>query len=383
MDFDLTEEQRLLQESVGKLIADAYDFEKRKAYAREPSGYSEARWAQFAELGLLGLPFPEKLGGSGGTPVETMIAMEAFGRGLVLEPYLATVILAGGLLRLAGSVAQQQELIPAIATGKLRLAFAHTERQSRYDLADVAATARSMGGRYTLNGQKGVVLHGDSADRLIVSARTAGGPRESEGISLFLVDPRSDGVSIQGYPTVDGLRAAEIGFRDVKLDADALVGVKDQALPAISRVIDAAIAAVSSEAVGAMTELHELTVEYLKTRKQFGVPIGSFQALQHRAVDMLVSLEQARSMAYLATMMADSEDTAERRRMISAAKVQVGRSARFVGQQAIQLHGGIGMTMEYKAGHYFKRISMIDTLFGDADHHLAIVARAGGLIDTI
>jgi pimeloyl-CoA dehydrogenase small subunit len=383
MDFDLTEEQRLLQESVGKLIADAYDFEKRKAYAREPSGYSEARWAQFAELGLLGLPFPEKLGGSGGTPVETMIAMEAFGRGLVLEPYLATVILAGGLLRLAGSVAQQQELIPAIATGKLRLAFAHTERQSRYDLADVAATARSMGGGYTLNGQKGVVLHGDSADRLIVSARTAGGPRESEGISLFLVDPRSDGVSIQGYPTVDGLRAAEIGFRDVKLDADALVGVKDQALPAISRVIDAAIAAVSSEAVGAMTALHELTVEYLKTRKQFGVPIGSFQALQHRAVDMLVSLEQARSMAYLATMMADSEDTAERRRMISAAKVQVGRSARFVGQQAIQLHGGIGMTMEYKAGHYFKRISMIDTLFGDADHHLAIVARAGGLIDTI
>jgi pimeloyl-CoA dehydrogenase small subunit len=383
MDFDLTEEQRLLQESVGKLIADEYDFEKRKAYAKEPVGYSSERWAHYAELGLLGLPFPERLGGSGGTPVETMIVMEAFGRGLVLEPYLATVILAGGLLRLAGSPAQQQELIPAIATGKLRLAFAYAERQSRYDLADIAVTARAVGGGFVLTGQKGVVLHGDSADRLIVSARTAGGQREAEGVSLFLVDPRAEGVSVQGYPTVDGLRAAEISFRDVKLGADTLVGTKDHALPAISRVTDGAIAALAAEAVGAMTAMHELTVEYLKTRRQFGVPIGSFQALQHRAVDMLVALEQARSMAYLATMMADAEDAAERRRMISAAKVQIGRSARFVGQQAIQLHGGIGMTMEYRVGHYFKRASMIDTLFGDADHHLAVVAREGGLIDPI
>ena len=383
MDFDLTEEQRLLQESVSKLIADVYDFEKRKAYSREPAGYSAERWAQYAELGLLGLPFPERLGGSGGTPVETMIVMEAFGRGLVLEPYLATVILGGGLLRLAGSPAQQQELIPTIATGKLRLAFGYAERQSRYDLADVAVAARSAGGAYVLSGQKGVVLHGDSADRLIVSARTAGGQRDTEGISLFLVDARADGVSIQGYPTVDGLRAAEIVFREVKLGPDALVGVKDQALPVISRVIDGAIAAVAAEAVGTMAAMHELTVDYLKTRRQFGVPIGSFQALQHRAVDMLVLLEQARSMAYLATMMAGSEDTAERRRMISAAKVQIGRSARFVGQQAIQLHGGIGMTMEYKVGHYFKRATMIDTLFGDADHHLAAVTRAGGLIDPI
>ncbi|HXP77501.1 MAG TPA: acyl-CoA dehydrogenase family protein [Stellaceae bacterium] len=383
MDFDLTEEQRLLQESVGKLIADEYDFEKRKAYAKEPAGYSAERWTHYAELGLLGLPFSERLGGSGGTPVETMIVMEAFGRGLVLEPYLATVILAGGLLRLAGSPAQQQQLIPEIAAGKLRLAFAYAERQSRYDLTDIAMTARAAGGSYVLSGQKGVVLHGDSADRLIVSARTAGGQRDAEGVSLFLVDPGAEGVSIQGYPTVDGLRAAEIGFRDVKLGPDALIGTKDQALPAISRAIDGAIAAVAAEAVGAMTAMHELTVEYLKTRKQFGVAIGSFQALQHRAVDMLVALEQARSMAYLATMMAESEDNAERRRMISAAKVQVGRSARFVGQQAIQLHGGIGMTAEYKAGHYFKRVSMIDTLFGDADHHLAIVARGGGLIDPI
>lgn len=383
MDFDLTEEQRLLQESVGKLIADEYGFEQRKAYAKEPAGYSEARWAQYAELGLLGLPFSESLGGSGGTPVETMIVMEAFGRGLVLEPYLATVILGGGLLRLAGSAAQQQELIPAIAKGKLRLAFAHTERQSRYDLTDVATSARAADGGYVLNGEKGVVLHGDSADRLVVLARTAGRQREASGLSLFLVDRDADGVQRRGYPTQDGLRAAEITFRDVKVAPDALIGTKDQAWPVVERVIDGAIAALSAEAVGVMSAAHEITVEYLKTRKQFGVPIGSFQALQHRAVDMLVSLEQARSMAYLATMMADSEDPAERRRMISAAKVQIGRSARFVGQQAIQLHGGIGMTMEYKVGHYFKRASMIDTLFGDADHHLAIVANTPGLIDPI
>ena len=383
MDFDFTEEQRLLQESVGKLIADEYGFEQRKAYAREPAGYSAARWAQYAELGLLGLPFPEQLGGSGGTPVETMIVMEAFGRGLVLEPYLATIILAGGLLRLAGNPGQQQELIPAIAKGKLRLAFAYAERQSRYDLTDIATSAQQTGGGYVLTGEKGVVLQGDSADHLIVLARTAGGQREASGLSLFLVDAGADGVQLRGYPTQDGQRAAEIAFHEVRLAPNSLVGTKDQAMPVVERVIDGAIAAVAAEAVGVMGAMHELTVEYLKTRKQFGLPIGSFQALQHRAVDMLVSLEQARSMAYLATMMADSEDAPERRRMISAAKVQIGRSARFVGQQAIQLHGGIGMTMEYKVGHYFKRASMIDTLFGDADHHLAMVARAGGLIDPI
>jgi pimeloyl-CoA dehydrogenase small subunit len=383
MDFDLSEEQRLLQDSVGKLIADEYDFEQRKAYAKEPAGWSLARWAQYAELGLLGISFPETLGGSGGSAVETMIVMEAFGRGLVLEPYLATVVLGGGVLRRAGSAAQQRELVPAIAAGKLRLAFAHGERQARYDLADVATAARSSGGGWVLSGRKAVVLHGDSADRLIVSARTAGAQRETSGISLFLVDATAAGVTVQGYPTVDGLRAAEIELQDVKVGPDALIGEKDRALPVVEQAIDAGIAAVAAEAVGAMTAMHEITVDYLKTRKQFGVAIGAFQALQHRAVDMLVALEQARSMAYLATMMAEETDAAERRRAISAAKVQIGRSARFVGQQAIQLHGGIGMTMEYKIGHYFKRVSMIDTLFGDADHHLALVARAGGLVDPI
>jgi pimeloyl-CoA dehydrogenase small subunit len=384
MDFDLSDEQRLLKDSVTSLIEKEYAFEQRKAYAREPHGYSAARWAQFAELGLLGLPFAEDVGGIGGTPVETMIVMEAFGRGLVLEPYLATIVLGGGLLRFAGSAAQRQEMVPAIAAGKLRLAFAHTERQARYDLADIAVTATpAPGGGFVLGGHKGVVLHGDSADRLIVSARTAGGQREPDGISLFLLDPKTEGVAVQGYATVDGLRAAEITLRDVRLGAEALLGPRDHALPLIERAIDLAIAALAAEAVGAMSVMHELTVEYLKTRKQFGVAIGAFQALQHRAVDMLVAVEQARSMAMLATMMAEAPDAGERRRMIAAAKVQCGRSGRQVGQQAIQLHGGIGMTDEYKVGHYFKRVTAIDTLFGDADHHLAVVADAGGLIDPI
>jgi pimeloyl-CoA dehydrogenase small subunit len=384
MDFDLSDEQRLLKDSVSGLIEKEYGFEQRKAYAQEPLGYSQARWAQFAELGLLALPFAEAQGGIGATPVETMIVMEAFGRGLVLEPYLAAVVLGGGLLRFAGSEAQLEALVPAIAGGTLRLAFAHTERQSRYDLADVAVTAKpAPGGGFVLSGHKGVVLHGEGADRLIVSARGAGGQRERDGISLFLVDPKTDGVAVQGYATVDGLRAAEITLRDVKLGPDALLGPKDRALPLIERAVDLAIAALVAEAVGAMSVMHELTVDYLKTRKQFGVAIGSFQALQHRAVDMLVALEQARSMAMLATMMAEAPDDAERRRTIAAAKVQCGRSGRFVGQQAIQLHGGIGMTQEYKVGHYFKRVTMIDTLFGDADHHLAAVADAGGLIEAI
>jgi pimeloyl-CoA dehydrogenase small subunit len=383
MDFDLTDEQRLLQEQVNRVIADAYDFERRKAYAKEPTGYSLERWAQFAELGLLGLPFEEKFGGIGGTPVETMIVMEAFGRGLVLEPYLATVVIGGALLRFAGSGAQQQGLIPEIARGRLRLAFAHTERQARFALADVATTARAEGGGFVLDGHKGVVLHGDSADKLIVTARTAGGQREADGISLLIVDRAAPGVTVQPYPTVDGLRAAEVTFRGVKLGGEALLGPRDHALPLVERAVDVAIAALAAESVGAMAVTHELTVEYLKTRKQFGVPIGSFQVLQHRAVDMLVALEQARSMATLAAMVAESSDAADRRRTISAAKVQIGRSGRIVGQQAIQLHGGIGMTMEYKVGHYFKRLSMIDTSFGDADHHLALVACAGGLIDPI
>jgi pimeloyl-CoA dehydrogenase small subunit len=379
MDFDLTEEQRLLKDSVDRLISDQYQFEQRKKYMTEPDGWSRAVWQQYAELGLLGLPFAEAYGGFGGGPVETMIVTEAFGRGLVLEPYFASIILGGGLLRRAATPAQQQALLPQVAQGKLKLAFAHVERHSRYDLADVATTARQDGAAWVLDGAKSVVLHGDCADRLLVTARVSGGPRDRTGIGLFLVDPSAAGVTRRGYPTQDGLRAAEVTLSGVHIPANDVLGDAGAALAAIEHVVDEAIAALCAEAVGTMQAMHETTLEYLKTRQQFGRPIGQFQVLQHRSVDMLVALEQARSMAMFAAVMAGEENATERRRAIAAAKVQIGRSGRHIGQEAIQLHGGIGMTMEYKVGHYFKRMTMIDKLFGDADVHLETLARLGGL----
>jgi pimeloyl-CoA dehydrogenase small subunit len=377
MDFDLSEDQRLLKESVDRFVADQYGFEQRKKYLREPGGYSPAMWNQITEIGLLGLPFEETLGGFGGGAVETAIVMEAFGRGLVLEPYFATVILGGGLLRRAASASVLGALAPRVAAGKLKLAFAHVERHSRYDLADVTTTARKDGSGYVLEGAKSVVIHGDSADKILVTARIGGERRARAGIGLFLVDPASPGVARRGYPTQDGQRAAEITLTNVRVSADELLN--DNALPLIEHVVDEAIAALCAEAVGAMQSMQDLTLEYLKTRKQFGRAIGSFQVLQHRSVDMLVALEQARSMAMFAAVMASEDNPIERRKAISAAKVQIGRSARHVGQEAIQLHGGIGMTNEYAVGHYFKRVTMIDQLFGDADTHLTYLAQNGGL----
>jgi pimeloyl-CoA dehydrogenase small subunit len=376
MDFEFSDEQRLLKESVERLLGDRYDFETRRKFAQEPDGFSRKLWSQYAELGLLALPFEEKHGGIGGGPVETMIVMEAFGRALVLEPYLATVVLAGSLLRLGGSEAQREELIPKIAAGELLMSFAHAERQSRYDLADVATSARKDGNQYVLDGAKTLVPHGDSAEKLIVSARVSGKRQDKEGIGLFLVDASAKGVSRRGYATNDSQRAAEVTLAGVRVSADAAIGPAG-ALPLIERVADLAIAAQCAEAVGAMAEMQTTTVDYLKTRKQFGVPIGNFQVLQHRAAEMLIALEQARSMAMLAAMTADDENAAERRKAISAAKVQLCNSIRTVGQQSIQLHGGIGMTMEYKVGHYFKRITAIQATFGDAAHHLNLLARAG------
>jgi pimeloyl-CoA dehydrogenase small subunit len=378
MDFDLSEEQRLLKESLDRLIGDRYAFEQRKAYGRSADGWSRELWAQYAELGLLGLPFAESDGGSGGGPVETMLVMEAFGRALTLEPYFATIVLGGGFLRHGGNAALREELVPKIADGSVTLAFAQTERHSRWNLADVSTTAKRDGAGWVLDGEKGVALHGDSADKLIVTARTAGGRRDPDGIGVFVVDATAAGVSRRGYPTQDGLRAAEMALAGVRVGPEGVLGEPGAGLPLVERVVDEGIAALCAEAVGAMAVMHELTVDYLKTRRQFGREIGSFQVLQHRAVDMLVALEQARSMAMLATMMAAEDNAVERRNAVSAAKVQIGRSGKFVGQQAIQLHGGIGMTMEYKVGHYFKRVTMIDAIFGDADHHLRELARRGG-----
>jgi pimeloyl-CoA dehydrogenase small subunit len=381
MDFDLSEDQRLLKDSVDRLISDQYQFENRKKYAREAPGYSPAMWDQITELGLLGLPFEETLGGFGGGAVETAIVMEAFGRGLVLEPFFATVILGGGLLRRTAPASVLGALAPKVAAGKLKLAFAHVERHSRYDLADVTTAAQKDGSGFILNGAKSVVIHGDTADRLFVTARLAGERRARSGIGLFLIDPATPGVSRRGYPTQDGQRAAEITLTDARVAGDDLLS--DNALPQIEHVIDEAIAALCAEAVGAMQSMQDLTLEYLKTRKQFGRAIGSFQVLQHRSVDMLVAVEQARSMAMFAAVMAAEENPIERRRAISAAKVQIGRSARHVGQEAIQLHGGIGMTDEYAVGHYFKRVTMIDQLYGDADTHLSYLAAHGGLFGRV
>jgi pimeloyl-CoA dehydrogenase small subunit len=380
MDFDLTSEQRLLKDSVARWAADTYaGLDRVEASRSEPLGFSEAHWGELAELGLLGLPFSEADGGFGGGPVETMVVMEALGRVLAPEPYLASVILGGAALRLAGDAAQRARLIPQLAGGRLRLAFAHGERQARYDLEDVATTARPEAGGYVLDGAKGVVLNADAAGLLVVSARTAGGRREGAGISLFLVPTDTPGLTLRPYPTQDGGRAADVILRGVQVPSEALLGPADGALPIIEQVIDGAIAAVAAEAVGLMEALQDLTVAYLKTRKQFGTAIGGFQALQHRAVDMLVALEQARSMELYATMMVEAEAEA-RGPALSAAKVQINRSARFVGQQAVQLHGGIGMTQEYLGAHQFRRLTMIEILFGDTAHHLRRVTRAGGLL---
>lgn len=380
MDFDLSEEQWLLKNSVERLMRDQYRFDSRRKYQTERPGFSEAMWAHYAELGLLALPFSEDHGGLGGNAVDTMIVMEAFGRALMLEPYFATVVLAGGVLRHGASEPQMAELISAIAEGKMKLAFAYAEPQSRYDLFDVEARAKKEGDEWILNGVKSLVLHGDGADRIIVSARTAGGTREKDGIGLFLVDGDAAGLMRRGYPTQDGLRAADITLEDVRVKPAGVIGDPEAAYSVIARVADEAVAALCAEAVGCFAEMLTITLAHLKTRRQFNTTIGSFQVLQHRAVDMFAELELSRSMAMYATMMAGAGDATERARAISAAKAQIGRSAKLIGHQSIQLHGAVGMTMEYRIGHYFKHATMIDTLFGDTDHHLRRLAALGGLI---
>jgi pimeloyl-CoA dehydrogenase small subunit len=309
-----------------------------------------------------------------------MIVLEALGRELVLDPYLATVVLGGGFLRRGGSAAQKAAYIPGIIDGSKTLAFAQLEKNSRYDLGDVSTTAKKKGDGWVIDGEKFVVLNGEAADTLVVTARTKGKQTDRDGVGVFLVPRDAKGVSVKGYPTQDGMHAADITFTGVEVGADAVIGDPENGLPLVEQVVDDARIAMCAEAVGAMDESLKITVEYLKTRKQFGVPIGSFQTLQHRAADMFVMLEQARSMAMLATMAGDFDDAKERATSVAAAKVQIGKSLKFVGQQSIQLHGGIGMTMEAKIGHYFKRLSIIENSFGDTDYHLRRVADGPGLI---
>jgi len=379
MDFELSEEQSILKDSLGKLLADNYGFEQRKKHLATPEGWSAEMWGRYAEMGLMALPFAEEDGGIGGGPVETMIVMEALGGALALEPYFPTVVLGGGFLRLGGNDGLRAEFAPQVADGSLKLAFAHTERHSRYDFNQVRTTAKKDGRGWRLSGAKGVVIGGDSADKLIVTARTAGGTGDEKGIGVFLVDAQAEGVSRRGYPMQDGQRAAEVTLENVAVPAEAAFGDPEDGLPLVYRVADQGIAALAAEAVGVMSAMHRLTVDYMKVRKQFGVPIGSFQVLQHKAVDMFIAIEQARSITCFATMLADSEDTDERERAMHAAKAEIGRGGTLVGQNAVQIHGGVGMTMEYAVGHYFKRMTMIDLTFGDSDFHLRELAEMGGL----
>src|ERR1700683_2997378 len=380
MDFDLSEEQRLLKESVDGLLGDSYDFEQRKKYMAEKGGWSKSIWSKLAEQGLLGLPFPEDDGGFGAGAVETMIVMEALGKGAVTEPYLATVVISGGFLRRGGSAEQKAAHIPGIIDGSKTFAFAQLEKNSRYDLSDVSTSAKKKGAGWVIDGEKFLVLNGESADMLVVTARTKGGQRDKTGIGVFLVPGNAKGVVRKGYPTQDGLHAADITFTGVEVGADAVIGDPENALPLIERVVDDARIALCAEAVGLMDESLKTTVEYLKTRTQFGVPIGSFQTLPHRAAEMFVAVEQARSMSMFATMAADIDDAKERAPAGAGAEVAIGKSLKSVGQQSIQLHGGIGMTMEAKIGHYFKRLTMIENTFGDTEYHLRRVTANGGLV---
>jgi alkylation response protein AidB-like acyl-CoA dehydrogenase len=377
MDLSWSSEQQLLRDSVERWVAQDYAFETRRKLAASELGFSRDNWRQFAELGWLGAALPEAVGGSGGSAVETLIVMEAFGRGLVVEPYLATVVLGAGLIDDAGSAAQRDALLGPLVEGKLLLGFAYAEPTSRYEPFNVETRAEKRGNGFELSGHKSVVLNGGEADRLIVSVRDGGGARDPGGISLFLVDPKAKGMRLKSYPTVDGWRAADLWLDQVAVSAEDAIGPLGGALPVIERALDRGIAAVAAEAVGAMAVLHDTTLDYLKTREQFGVKLASFQVLQHRLVDMFIHCEEARSMALKAALEVGGADPAARTRALSAVKVQIGKAARFVGQQAIQLHGGMGMTNEYKVGHYFKRLSTIDTLFGDVDYHLERFSRAG------
>lgn len=369
MDFSFTEEQSMLRDTVASFLSDKYDFETRRGIVKSEAGWRPDYWKAFAEeLGILGAPFAEDLGGLGGGATENMIVLEEFGKALVVEPYLGTVVIGGGFLKHSGH-AGAGELIGKIIDGTATFAFAYAEPQGRYTWSDLKTTARKDGAGWVLNGHKAVVVGAPWASHLIVTARTGGSQREAAGVSVFIVDKAAKGVVTRDYPTVDGLRASEVFFENVAVPAEALIGAEGAGLPLVEKVIDEATAGVCAEAVGVLRKLHEGTLDYTKQRKQFGQPIANFQVLQHRMVDMFIQVEQSVSMTYMATIKLDESDD-ERAKAISAAKVQIGRACKFVGQNAIQLHGGMGMTDEMAIGHYFKRATIIEGLFGSVDHHL-------------
>ena len=370
MEFDHSEEQLAIRDSLDRWLTKNYTFDARRKLLASETGASAEAWSTYAEMGLLALPIAEAHGGLGGNGVDVALVMEAFGKALVLEPYLSTVVLGAGLIEAAGYEAQRASLLPAVAEGRLKLAVALQEPASRYARHRVATRAIRSGAGWKLSGHKAVVVGAPLADSLIVSARTSGAVDDPRGISLFVVDANAPGLRIAAYRDHDGQRAAEVVLDDVTVASDAALGDIDAAMPALDLAIDRAIAAICAEAVGILAALNETTLAYLKTRKQFGVTIGSFQALQHRMADMVVAAEQARSMATLAAVRSTGADAAERGRVVSAAKAYIGRQARLVGQEAVQMHGGMGLVDELIVSHYFKRLTLIETSFGDSDHHL-------------
>ena len=373
MNFDITEEQQLVKDSVTRFVQENYELEARLAISGANPGYSEDHWKTFADLGWLGLPFSEEDGGFGGTAIDTMLIFEEFGKGLVVEPYLASVVLGGGVLRHGAESAQKSEIITALAAGELKLALAYAEEQSRFDLHDITTSARAEGDKYIINGAKSMVLNAETADHIIVSARTSGGQVDKSGISLFLIPRETAGLKVDGFPTVDGLRAAEISLGNVSVGVENRIGAEGSGYETLNAAINDGILAIAAEALGGMEVLYKDTVAYTQEREQFDHPMSDFQVVQHRLVEMFMEYEQCKSLLYRATLeQAQNAPTAQR--TIHALKHMVGKAGCFIGENAVQLHGGMGMTEELRVAHYFKRLLVIDSQFGNADHHLELFA---------
>ena len=369
MDFTFNEEQSLIQDQVDQFVQKEYDWETRQSLSNSELGFGEDNWKKFAELGWLGISVSEESGGFGGSAIESMLIMEAFGKGLVVEPFLETVIMAGGLIDDHGSDQQKSSFLEPAIAGEMHLALAYAEPQSRFNLSDVVTEAKADGDNFIINGYKSVVMNGPSADQIIVSARTSGTQLDENGISLFIIDTNASGLDKTNYKTVDGRRASDLTFENVSVSKENLIGDQDKGFEILDSAIDKAILAISAEAVGAMEVLYKTTVEYTKTREQFGTAIGKFQVLQHRMVDMFMEYEQCKSLLYMATMKHE-EKAEDAKKAISGLKYQVGKAGKFIGQQAVQLHGGMGVTDELNVGHYFKRLTTVGTIFGNTDYHL-------------
>ena len=369
MDFTFNEEQSLIQDQVDQFIQKEYDWETRQSLSNSDLGFGQENWRKFAELGWLGISVSEDSGGFGGSAIESMLIMEAFGKGLVVEPFLETMIMSGGIIDDHGTVEQKSVLLEPAIAGDMQLALAYAEPQSRFNLSDVVTEAKADGKNFILNGYKSVVMNGPSANKIIISARTSGSQLDENGITLFVIDSEASGLNKTNYKTVDGRRASDLTIENVSVSQDDIVGELDLGYKILDSAIDKAILAISAEAVGAMEVLYKATVEYTKTREQFGTAIGKFQVLQHRMVDMFMEYEQCKSLLYMATMKHE-EGAVDSKKAISGLKYQVGKAGKFIGQQAVQLHGGMGVTDELNVGHYFKRLTTVGTIFGNTDYHL-------------